>query len=143
TSSVKTTTTLPAEVCGNCIDDDGDGLVDDEDSACCPQQGTLDLRLVHLHPRRNRSTGILKIHGRLIGADFAQVDPTRVEVSLQATDADVSLACCTLAQGKVMRVMGKGAGFWDPKRHLSPPFRDMSIKRSSDGKRLKLYAPQV
>src|SRR5262249_31949779 len=33
-----TTTTLappPKEICGNCVDDDGDGLTDFEDAACC------------------------------------------------------------------------------------------------------------
>jgi hypothetical protein len=26
----------PVEICGNCVDDDGNGLTDFEDPACCP-----------------------------------------------------------------------------------------------------------
>jgi hypothetical protein len=35
TTSSTTTTTLDGEACDNCIDDDGDGLVDLDDPACC------------------------------------------------------------------------------------------------------------
>src|SRR5207253_4389154 len=33
----------PTEMCGNCIDDDGNGLTDFEDPACSGQAGTLTL----------------------------------------------------------------------------------------------------
>src|SRR5262249_26252579 len=35
TTTSTTTTTVPAEACGNCLDDDGDGRVDFDDADCC------------------------------------------------------------------------------------------------------------
>jgi len=56
TTTTVTTTTAPAgtEVCGNCIDDDGDGLTDFEDPACCAGgETTMSLRHAKLTPRQS------------------------------------------------------------------------------------------
>ena len=34
----------PTEMCGNCLDDDGDGLIDYEDADCCDDTANLGLR---------------------------------------------------------------------------------------------------
>jgi hypothetical protein len=44
-SSSSTTTLPPPEVCGNCLDDDGNGLVDLEETACCGGTGPLPMKL--------------------------------------------------------------------------------------------------
>ena len=50
--STTTTSTLPgAELCGNCADDDGDGLTDLEDPECCDQgPGALTVQRLRLVP---------------------------------------------------------------------------------------------
>jgi hypothetical protein len=57
-----TTTTLPPEEkCGNCVDDDGDGLVDFDDPACCGGgSGELTLTRALIRPRRGVSRVALK-----------------------------------------------------------------------------------
>lgn len=97
-----TTTTLPggAEVCGNCIDDDGDGLTDDADDACCAAPEAL--RIV-----KGRVTGKkgdfavakLKLKGTP-GAGFATADPTTAPVTVQLADGDGAVVCATLTPWK-------------------------------------------
>jgi hypothetical protein len=53
-----TTTTLPpsAETCGNCLDDDGDGLTDFDDPQCCGGgAGALTLARTRIAPKSTRS----------------------------------------------------------------------------------------
>src|SRR5439155_441253 len=52
TNTCVTSDAAPAEICGNCIDDDNNGLTDFEDPACCLQSGTftMTLKAGHLRP---------------------------------------------------------------------------------------------
>ena len=59
TTSTTTTTTLETELCDNCSDDDGDGLVDFEDPDCCVAAAApLTLRKSTLRPR---GVGVAKL----------------------------------------------------------------------------------
>src|SRR5262249_47362494 len=56
--STSSTTTVALEICGNCTDDDHDGLTDLEDPACCSNAGTMQIeqRVSSLpEPDRSRS----------------------------------------------------------------------------------------
>jgi hypothetical protein len=57
-TSTTTTTTLDTELCDNCSDDDGDGLVDFEDPDCCATPAPLTLRKSTLRPR---GVGVAKL----------------------------------------------------------------------------------
>jgi uncharacterized delta-60 repeat protein len=46
---------IGSEVCGNCVDDDGDGLIDLEDSECCSSDGSLALERLAVRPRHRGS----------------------------------------------------------------------------------------
>src|SRR5262249_52290823 len=80
-TSTSTSTTLPPERCGNCVDDDGNGLIDFEDPACCsgpaafagtPRQGRI-------APRGGQS--FLRLQATLATAGFT-VSPPSDEVFL-------------------------------------------------------------
>ncbi|HZP40340.1 MAG TPA: hypothetical protein VFD84_02385 [Candidatus Binatia bacterium] len=53
-ATTTTTTLAGGETCGNCLDDDGDGLTDFEDPRCCAGgEATMSLRHARLTPRRD------------------------------------------------------------------------------------------
>src|SRR5439155_693072 len=68
----------PTEMCGNCIDDDGNGLTDFEDPACSGQAGTLTLEEGLL--RRAGDATRLDLHTALAGLG---VNPLADDVILQ------------------------------------------------------------
>ncbi len=89
TSTTATTTSTlapvatPAEVCGDCIDNDRNGLVDFEDPACCGtgQTFTMSLAKARIGPRGAKSK--LSLTSTLARAGLTRVDPTRQDVTLQ------------------------------------------------------------
>jgi hypothetical protein len=91
-----TTTTLPAvaEICGNCIDDDGDGRVDLDDPDCCVG-APLTLKRARLKPSRARpGTTTLRLAGSLADPGAAAVDPGRQDVVLQLHHRDEAFDWC-------------------------------------------------
>jgi hypothetical protein len=62
-----TTTTLPApaEICGDCVDNDGNGLTDLEDPACCPPGSGATLTLGPSRLAPHRGSAKLKLTGTL------------------------------------------------------------------------------
>jgi hypothetical protein len=115
-STTTTTTTLPglAEICGNCRDDDGNGLVDDLDPACCPDPLPLLVRRVRV---RTGAGGAARARLQLrldLDRSFAAADPTVGPVSVQLGDGDGPVLCTSLApwrrSGRRFRHRGAGAG---------------------------------
>src|SRR5262249_34493542 len=86
--STTSTTTLPPETCGNCLDDDHDGLTDLEDPACCAIAGTMQIEHVRVVPRRGRSG--LTLSGALHGMDLGALRAGGRDVVLQLRAADGS-----------------------------------------------------
>src|SRR5262249_14625442 len=80
-SSTTSTTTVAPEICGNCIDDDHDGLVDLEDPACCGNAGTMQIEHVRIVPHHGRSGLVLR--SGLRGMDLAGVRSGKRDVVLQ------------------------------------------------------------
>ena len=88
TIRVTTTTTLPkatatAEICGNCVDDDGDGLTDFEDPACCADRQIFPMAIDTGRIRPHRRTSLLGLKSLLAAQGLSDVNPLREDVFLQ------------------------------------------------------------
>jgi hypothetical protein len=83
TSTTSSTKIGLAEICGNCTDDDGNGLVDFEDPVCCgdapPQAFTL--KKVKLRPLGTRTR--LKLKGSVVSVTLGTFPPATKDVYLQ------------------------------------------------------------
>lgn len=80
-----TTTTLPpgAEACGNCRDDDGDGLTDLEDPDCCAG-GALTLAKARLKPSKKvPGTTIARLKMTFADPGAVTLDPTKQDTVVQ------------------------------------------------------------
>jgi uncharacterized repeat protein (TIGR01451 family) len=124
TISASTTTTAPpsAERCDNCIDDDGDGLIDAEDPDCCVPQ-PLTVTQTRFKPAR----ATLRLNAMLPDDVFAGVDPRRDEIRLQIRDADGTLACCTIPSHDWQKLFHRTFGFFDQKMTVCPSVRCVKL----------------
>lgn len=111
-----TTTTLPGnEICGNCVDDDGDGLTDFEDPSCCGDGGpTLSLRRGLVKPVKTQSRLALSA---ALTATTPDASVTGLTVQLRPADGG-ELLCARIAGAKFRR-KGKAARFADKKGTLA------------------------
>jgi cysteine-rich repeat protein len=92
-----------AEICGNCIDDDGNGLTDFEDPACCdgPQAFLGTLRKSNLKPR-GASQSFLRIKSNLATSGFMPM-PMNNDVFLQMRDSNgTEILCAKIPKGAMM-----------------------------------------
>jgi hypothetical protein len=104
----------PREICGNCIDDDGDGLVDAEDPDCCGQPVALDLRKLRIRMASGKVSGNrLRMKARAGSFSTADFDPMNQDTSIQISDASGQLFCQTV-----------GARNWKHPRRRLFRFRD-------------------
>jgi len=92
------TSTCVVELCGNCVDDDGNGLTDYEDAACCAGSQRFAQILKKGRIRANKKGGTrLKLKAVLSPDGLADVDPTREDVYLQVRESNGdSLFCARL-----------------------------------------------
>jgi hypothetical protein len=89
--STTTTTTLPGgERCDNCVDDDGDGLVDFEEPSCCGVTGTIKLR--HANLRLRGASGLLNLETQLSG--LTGVDPLAQDLHVILRHQNGTLIFC-------------------------------------------------
>src|SRR5262249_44792172 len=101
------------EICGNCIDDDHDGLVDLEDPACCGNAGTMQIEHVRIVPHHGRSGLVLR--SGLRGMDLAGVRSGKRDVVLQLRESDGPTFCARVPAASL--VAGKrGLRFKDPRQ---------------------------
>jgi hypothetical protein len=112
-----TTTTLPplAEVCGDCIDNDGDGLTDLEDPACCATAATVKLRASRL--ARGRGGAKLKLRGALaltLGSGARATDDLTVQLR---ADGRPDFLCARIPAASLVR-RGARETFKDPRHAL-------------------------
>lgn len=89
------------EICGNCVDDDQDGLVDAEDPACCTLQ-TLSVTRVRFQSAKST----LQVKARLADGAFAGLDPRQQALQLQLRGAGGESVCCTIPQEQWTKVLG-------------------------------------
>jgi len=89
----------PAEMCGNCLDDDGNGLTDFEDPACSGQAGTLTLEEGRLRPAGDATR--LDLHGVLAGL---RVNPLADDVVLQIRPENgTDVLCARIPAGSFVK----------------------------------------
>jgi hypothetical protein len=143
--------TVPQEICGNCIDDDGNGLTDFEDPACCTQSQTFAMVVRHGRLRPVGSLSRLRLKTLLARAGLSHVNPLREDVFLQIrTAGGPELLCARMPAAKFMRMHG-AFKFWD-KKHVVPSAkgindltvkvrRDGSVRLRTLGKRVQMQTP--
>ncbi len=77
----------PREICGDGVDNDGNGLIDFDDPACCPQTTGLAIRHMLFKPApRNPRGRNLDLRSRFAVALPAGFDPKTQDTSLQMSD---------------------------------------------------------
>ena len=134
-AATTTTTLAPTEVCGNCADDDGDGLTDDEDPACCAQPAAMQVKKVVIVPGPAGATkGHLSLTAILAQTGFADVDPTRDDVAVQFHNPNGELLCATAPHERWARERHRGPfQFEDPTGTMAQRLRKMQIKVQKNG----------
>jgi hypothetical protein len=86
-----------SETCGDCQDNDGDGLVDYEDPDCCERTDPLSLGRMVMRTRPLASGDSLRLRIRPSATSTARLDPVHDGVTLQLSDLDGELYCHDLA----------------------------------------------
>src|SRR5439155_26164878 len=82
------------EICGNCIDDDGNGLTDFEDPACCPQARTFQATIRKLRiGARGTGTSKLRLH-ETVASGLGDANPLVEDVFVQIRPANGFEALC-------------------------------------------------
>jgi len=133
-----TSTTLvppPHEICGNCIDDDGDHLVDFEDPDCCSDDEEGSLEVTRSVFKSRKETTKMKLRS-IIGVDqtLCQLALTH-DVFLQYRKTDGELLCAWVPYSKFMKMGRTMVSFWDLKGKVETAkgIRDMAIICKPDG----------
>jgi len=150
-----TTTTLggepgPREICGNCIDDDGNGLTDFEDPACCMQTQAFTMEVTRGLLRPHGGTTRLKLKSLLAQAGLADVNPLKQDVFVQIRPTGgTDVLCAKAPAGKFMKMHG-AFKFWHGRLVASAKGindilvkvrRDGSVRFSAVGKRVEFTTP--
>ena len=102
----------PETDCGNCVDDDGNGLTDFEDPSCCSDSGpTLNVRRGLMKPAKNNASRLL-LQGALAGT-LPDATASGLAIQLRSSDGG-ELLCARIAANKLRR-KGKAVRFADAK----------------------------
>jgi hypothetical protein len=104
------------EICGNCIDDDGNGATDLEDPACCPVPDPLRVIRVRLKPATASGPSALRLRAALPG--FGATDPAAQDAQLQLRSGAQELLCATIPSGRWKR--RRSGRFWLPRAAEEP-----------------------
>ena len=154
-----TTTTLgtgpvppPRDICGNCIDDDGNGLTDFEDPACCMQSQAFTMTVTRGLLRPRGATTRLKLKSLLAKAGLADVNPLKQDVFVQIRPAGGADVFCAKAPADKFMKMHGAFKFWDRQHRVASAKGisdirvqvrpDGSVRFSAVGKRVEFTTPQ-
>jgi len=85
----------PTEVCGDCIDNDGNGLTDFEDPACCSETQEFAMTLSRGMIKSAGETSKVQLRSLLMGNGMTSILPTVQDVLLQLRPADGKDIFCT------------------------------------------------
>ena len=106
------------ETCGDCIDNDCNGLVDFEDPACCAPQQLMTVQKAKIRPHGSGSRLLLRSS---LGASCSQViggslmdESDLVQLQLRTTDHE--LLCARIPGDKFMKLGKQRTAFWDLKQ---------------------------
>jgi hypothetical protein len=136
---------LGDETCGNCIDDDDNGLTDYEDPVCCagPQRFPMVLRKGAISRSAKKEQTKLKIRSVLAMSGLSDVDPTKDDVYIQLRDPAGASILCAVIPAERFRSAKKGTLFKFRDRDGGLPsaagLRSVKVRRAKDGS-LKLSA---
>jgi len=81
------------EICGNCIDDDGDGLVDYEDDDCCDNTNSMVINKMVVRTKPELSKNKLRLKARYASQAPAGFDPGLQGTTLQLSDSEGTFLC--------------------------------------------------
>ena len=126
----------PKEICGNCIDDDGNGLTDFEDPACCSGVAEFEMSLKKGRIKPRATTSKLLLKSVLARSGLSNVNPLQQDVFLQIRPpgGTSDLLCAEMPASHFMRRHG-AFRFWDRKTLVSSAkgIQDMTITVTKDG----------
>jgi len=100
-----TTTTLPgtAEICGNCIDDDGDGLTDFEDPDCCTGAAPAAMIVTQAGIASRKGATSLRLSAQLAQTGIASGTTSTQDVFLQLRSAGQETLCAFVPAADLVR----------------------------------------
>jgi hypothetical protein len=105
----------PAEICGNCIDDDGNGLTDFEDPACCPQATSFTMTIKRGRLRPLGAHSRLKLRSLLASLGLEGVDPRQQDVFLQIRQSGHTDLLCLKVPAEKFKKKRRSFRFRDKK----------------------------
>ena len=126
---------VPKEICGNCIDDDGNGHTDFEDAACCPQAQTFRMTVSNARLRPRGTVSALRLRTVLARAGLSKVNPQKQDVFVQIRpQGGPDLFCARIPADKFMKIR-RGFSFWDKKHKVTSArgISDAKIMIRADG----------
>jgi hypothetical protein len=110
---------VPPEICGNCIDDDGNGDTDFEDAACCSQAKTFRMSVSRARLRPRGAVSTLRLRTTLAQAGLSRINPQKQDVFVQIRPSrGEDLLCARIPAQKFMR-MRRVFAFWDKKHEVT------------------------
>jgi len=126
--------TKPVEICGDCIDNDGDGLVDWEDPDCCEQ--LLAMQPTRVMLKRPSAKGRNRMRLRVVYSPFtpAGFDPTGHDTSLQISDDKGQVVCATVAGSHWMHPTPRRYSFCDKDGTFAGGLRDGRFVKKKNGR---------
>ena len=85
------------EVCDNCLDDDGDGRVDFEDSDCCPHPAALEGTTLIVAPGEHpEDSDLFTLTTRVPAGAFTEPNPYVDDVTLQLRVGQREVGCAAI-----------------------------------------------
>jgi hypothetical protein len=133
TGTTLTTTTLAsAEVCGNCLDDDGDGRVDFADPDCCASPAAATTLTGRLVPKAGATT----LHLALALPDVGGADPTTRTAIVELHGGGVDYCARVPAGSLTSRKKGRLFTFKD--RSTGAALGSLVLKRTAHGLKAKV-----
>jgi hypothetical protein len=123
TTTVPTTTTTTLaglETCGNCRDDDGNGLVDFEDPACCggAAPGGLVMKRATVAPRKRGGGTSLRLTARTGPLGLGRGRPARQDVFLQMHSTLGGAAYCAELPAARLKATRRALRFKDRRAQI-------------------------
>jgi len=139
-----------AEMCGNCIDDDGNDLTDFEEPVCSGQAGTLTLEEGRLRPSGDATR--LDLHALLTGSGLG-VNPLADDVTLQIRPENGADVLCARIPAASFEKHGRLFTFADPKHAVTSAQgldhvkiqvpANGSVRLRASGKRAQMICPDA
>jgi ELWxxDGT repeat protein/cysteine-rich repeat protein len=128
----------PIELCGNCEDDDEDGLIDLDDPDCCATTGTLSIERWKVGRRRGRQT--LRLEGTIGGIDLGAPAPAATDVTVQIEPEFDEVICARIPAWR-LGTPRRSLRFDDPKASLATArgITRLTVRRRKSGE-LRLTA---